>query len=167
MLASALVMAASFAHTAPFTWDGGGNDDNWQTAGNWNPDGAPASDGTAALTFSGNTRPGPYNDFVAGTAFAGINFVNNGSGNMNKAFSLSGNRLTLGGNIATAVSSPALTDTIALDLTLSANQTVTANTDHHLTITGAINESGGSQGLTKIGWEILPLKALTPTQEKP
>ncbi len=28
---------------ATFTWDGGGGDDNWGTANNWNPNGAPSS----------------------------------------------------------------------------------------------------------------------------
>lgn len=38
------------------TWDGGGADSNWGTAGNWNPDGTPTY-GTA--TFSGTTRTNP------------------------------------------------------------------------------------------------------------
>ena len=38
------------------TWDGGGADNNWNTAANWNPDGTPAY-GTA--TFSGSVRNGP------------------------------------------------------------------------------------------------------------
>src|SRR5213594_2242325 len=38
------------------TWDGGGIDDNWTPAANWNPDGTPAANGTASIIFGGATR---------------------------------------------------------------------------------------------------------------
>src|SRR5437870_4637150 len=46
--AVAILLAPAFAR-AGNTWDGGGANDNWNTAANWNPDGIPAY-GTA--TFS-------------------------------------------------------------------------------------------------------------------
>ncbi len=41
------------------TWDGGGTDNNWTTANNWNPNGAPLNNGTANVSFAGATRPTP------------------------------------------------------------------------------------------------------------
>ncbi len=41
------------------TWDGGGADNNWTTPANWNPDGVPANNGSAPVTFGGVTRPSP------------------------------------------------------------------------------------------------------------
>jgi len=158
MVLLGLVMSATFAYTAEFTWDGGGTDDNWVTPGNWNPDGAPADDGTAVLTFSGNTRTGTSNDFAADTGFAGINLVNDNSAGKTSAFSLSGTRLTLGGNITTTGSSATIIDTIALDMILDADRTVTANSKHDLKITGDISETGGSQALTKTGGGALYLQ---------
>lgn len=134
----ALIMAASFAHADVFTWSGGGADNGWLTDQNWSSGLAPADNGTASLTFSGSTRLSPDNDFVADTVFAAIRFSNNGSTGKKSAFSLSGNRLTLGGDITTIESSAAITDTAALDMTLSASRTITANKLHHLTITGNV-----------------------------
>jgi len=40
-------------------WDGGGTDDFWGTANNWNPNGVPANDGTANIIFRGSIRLTP------------------------------------------------------------------------------------------------------------
>ena len=46
----AFFLALRSVWAATFTWDGGSAiDSNWTTAANWNPDGAPANDGTADL----------------------------------------------------------------------------------------------------------------------
>src|SRR5947207_12901759 len=44
------------------TWDGGSASDNWSSAENWNPNGAPANDGTANVTFAGSVRTAPILD---------------------------------------------------------------------------------------------------------
>src|SRR5262245_11618762 len=44
------------------TWDGGGADDNWSTAGNWSPNGVPLNNGSSSLTFAGNSRLTPNVD---------------------------------------------------------------------------------------------------------
>lgn len=92
-------------------WDGGGADDNWQTAANWIGDVAPLPG--ASLVFAGNVRTTPVNDFPVDTAFASISFAS-GAGN----FTLSGNAVTLtGGSLANAVASGTMT--CALPLTFS------------------------------------------------
>lgn len=58
-------------------WDGGGGNDNWTTAANWDNDVAPLA-GTD-LVFAGSTRLTPNNDFPAETSFASITF-NSGAG---------------------------------------------------------------------------------------
>ena len=50
------------AVTATFIWDGGGADNNWSTAANWNPDGMPDNDGTADIVFTGQVRLSPVLD---------------------------------------------------------------------------------------------------------
>lgn len=150
--ASVLVLAATTAaQAATFTWDGGGTDNFWQTDANWNPDGKPATDGTATLAFSGNTRNAAANNFTENTVFAGINLMNDGTSGKTAAFTLSGTSLTLGGNITSTAASAAITDTISLPFLLSGTRTVTVNNNHHLTVSGVIGETGGSFGLIKTG----------------
>ena len=145
---ASLVLAAQ---GATFTWDGGGGDNNWTTAANWSGDVAPASDGSSVLAFTGETRPTPANTFAADTVFAGINLLNDRSSGKTAAFTLSGNRIVLGGNIVSTSASSSLTDTVSLPLVLNGSRTLTANSNHHLTLTGIIGEIGGAQGLTKTG----------------
>lgn len=40
-------------------WDGGGTNDNWTTANNWNPNAVPANNGTANIGFRGTVRLTP------------------------------------------------------------------------------------------------------------
>ena len=115
--ASVLVLAATTAaQAATFTWDGGGTDNFWQTDANWNPDGKPATDGTATLAFSGNTRNAAANNFTENTVFAGINLMNDGTSGKTAAFTLSGTSLTLGSNIPSTAASAAITLDEILDL---------------------------------------------------
>jgi len=156
-----LVCCAASAGT--FTWDGGGADNNWQTDANWTPDGKPDADGSAALVFSGTARTAANNDFAADTVFAGITFGNDNSSGKTGVFTLSGNRIVLDGDIATALLTVngTLTDTIALPILLSGTRTITLNQaaskNHNLTISGTIGEIGGSWGLTKMGGGTLTL----------
>ncbi len=134
-----------------FTWDGGGTDNYWLTDANWSGDLAPADDGTAALVFAGAARPVTTNDFAVDTVFAGISLANNTTNSLS-SFTLTGNRMVLGGNLTTTASSlGTLADTLSLDLLLNAPRTITVNSSHNLTVSGVIGETGGSQGLTKTG----------------
>jgi autotransporter-associated beta strand protein len=142
---------------ATFTWNGGGTDSNWQTDANWSGGSKPASDGSAVLAFSGGARTSAANNFDADTAFAGINLLNDASSGKTAAFNLSGNRVTLGGNIVSTTATAAITDTLSLPMLLSNTRTVTQNNNHHLTISGVIGETGGSFGLTKSGGGTLKL----------
>lgn len=58
LLAAGLALAPRLA-AAGDLWDGGGADNNWTTAANWSPDGAPTNNGTRSLTFSGGNRLTP------------------------------------------------------------------------------------------------------------
>jgi len=134
-----------------FTWNGAGADANWQTDANWVGGSKPASDGSAVLAFSGGTRTAAANNFDADTGFAGINLLNDASSGKTAAFTLSGSRLTLGGNIVSTAATAAITDTLSLPLLLSGTRTFTQNNNHHLTVSGVIGETGGSYGLIKTG----------------
>ena len=138
-------------HAGTFVWDGGGADNNWSAAANWSTDIAPGTDGTAALSFSGATRTAAANDFAANTVFAGLSFLNDASSGKTSAFTLSGNPITLGGNVVSTTASSAITDTLSLPLLLNGMQTFTLNNNHHLTVSGVIGETGGSFGLIKGG----------------
>ncbi len=72
------------------TWNGGGTDTNWMTAGNW--DTLPVA--LDNLVFDGTTQLTNNNNFAAGTQFNGITF-NPTAG----AFTLGGNAVQLGGDI--------------------------------------------------------------------
>lgn len=160
-LAVGLACPRVFAVT--FTWDGGGADGYWQTPTNWVGDAAPASDGTAVLAFAGNTRPAATNNFTADTVFAGLNFPNDFSSGKTAVFTLSGNRITLGGNMTTTVPTVngVFTDTITLDLVLNGTRSITVNntytTNHDLIVSGVIGETNGPWGLTKTGGGSLTL----------
>ncbi len=150
---------AAGAHATTFTWDGGGTDSLWKTPANWNTDTTPDSDGTAVLSFAGATRAVTTNDFTADTLFAGMTFANTTSSGL-AAFTLTGNRLVLGGNITTLqATSGTLNDTIALNLLLNASRTVIVNAAHNLTISGVIGETDGTQNLSKTGNGELTLSA--------
>ncbi len=163
MIASAMLAQSAAVQAELFTWDGGGADNNWLTAGNWNTAGAPADDGTATLAFSGNMRTAAVNNFTNGTVFAGINFLNDYSSGKTAGFTLSGSRITLAGDVTTQLLTlnGTINDTIATDLTLNGFRTFTvdfaASKAHNLTVSGNIGETGGAQGLVKGGGGTLTL----------
>jgi fibronectin-binding autotransporter adhesin len=125
------------------TWDGGGGNDLWSTAANWSGDVAPLVDDY--LVFAGTTRLTPSNDYTADTRFGSITF-NNTAG----AFTLSGNRITLGGSIT---NSDADAQTISLPIILSATRTIDAASGS-IVLSGIISGTGG---LTKAGANQLTL----------
>lgn len=56
------VFFAIAAQSATYTWDGGGADNNWSDAANWNPDGAPVSANMTTVRLTGETRTSPSQD---------------------------------------------------------------------------------------------------------
>src|SRR5262249_36760547 len=97
---------------APATriWDGGSPvHSNWATAANWVGDVAPLP-GVDSLEFPGTAaRKANTNDFV-GAAFLGLAFTGSG-------YALSGNPVTLGGNLTAGPG--AVNDSVNLNLTLN------------------------------------------------
>jgi autotransporter-associated beta strand protein len=139
----ALALAVSLVPTSAAwaqTWDGGGSNNNWTTANNWNPNGAPVNDGTADITFSGNTRLRPNA---------------NGAKNINSlTFDSAAGAFVSGGSILTIngggiLSSATVAETINNNIVLGANQTWTVSDPAStLTVRGIV--SGGS-ALNKAG----------------
>ena len=113
------------------TWNGGGANDNWTTGANW---GGTAPLAGSSLTFGGTTRLGPVNDFAADTAFTNITF-NNTAG----AFILTGNRITLAGNVT---NSDADLQTLNLDMILGATRTFNVNSGS-MAVGGILSGVGG------------------------
>ena len=130
-------VCVSSLHAQTATWTGGGVDDNWTSGANW-AGGTPPTAGNA-LGFGGTTRLTPVNNLTADTSFAGITF-DAGAG----PFTLSGNRITLGGNV---VNNDDDLQTIDLALILSATRTFDAASGN-IALGGTLSGSGG---LTKAG----------------
>jgi hypothetical protein len=88
-LALGLVLSTS-PHVAAqtITWDGGGANNNWNTAANWVGDVAPVSGNT--LSFAGSNRTDAFNNFAANTVF-NLYFASAAS-----PFTLSGATIALG-----------------------------------------------------------------------
>jgi autotransporter-associated beta strand protein len=93
----------------PKVWDGGGANNNLNTASNWGLNESPRKFDT--LSFAGATRLTPNNDFGAYTEFRSLAFSNNAG-----AFVLGGNAITLGDRVTDDSASP---QTINLNLDLS------------------------------------------------
>ena len=136
------------AVTAIRTWDGAFANGKWSKGGNWGGTAPVAGD---SLAFGGNLHlTDNDNDLAADTSFAGITF-NAGAG----AFTLSGFRITLGGDVTNSSTN---LQTINLAMILSANRTFTTLTGGgNLTIGGVLSETGGAQGITKAGAGTLTL----------
>jgi fibronectin-binding autotransporter adhesin len=154
ILAGGSLLAISSA-SADQTWDGTGGDDFWNTPANWGLDGLPNF--ANAITFSGTTRTTNVNNLTAATTIGGINFTNSTAG---QAFSISGNSITLGGNIVTTASSGAgITDILDLNLILNADRKINTGALHNLTISG-ISQTG-TRKLTKEGAGTLTISGST------
>ena len=84
-------LAAAPAAAATRIWDGGGADNNWMNAANWNNNVAPVS-GDDLLFPAGVIDTVTVNNFPAGTKFGAIAF--------NGPYTVDGNRILIGGTIA-------------------------------------------------------------------
>ncbi len=168
MLKRTLISALSFLSVVATTqgvnliWNGGAANDNWSSSLNWSGVSFTAGD---ILQFGGSTRLTPVNDLAVDTLVGGIDF-NNNTFVGTTAFTLSGNRITLGGNISTAAVTggtfnATITDQINLDMVLNATRSITVNNNadktHNLTINGSISDGGGSFGLNILGGSRLNL----------
>lgn len=160
------------------TWDGGGANDNWSTALNWESDVTPVfndPDNLARLFFTGSTRPTPNNDVA--NAFVNSLVFDSGA----DAFDIGGNGFTLTSilnndspmvqtlSTGTIVSDNATFSTInatgdASDDLLITSGIDTGSTDDVTTFAGAGSTSvsgivSGSGGITKNGSGALRLSA--------
>jgi hypothetical protein len=129
-----LVMLSVCVQAATYTWDGGGNNNNWNQNNNWNPDGAPGGGDGHDLIFAGTSRLTP-------NASGGNWTVNSLTFNSTAgAFTIGGGVLTLGGGGVTSNSTS--TQTINNQFTLAADQTWTAASGAIVTGTAYFNANG-------------------------
>jgi fibronectin-binding autotransporter adhesin len=68
-LAGSSLLAISSAQAQTFIWDGGGGDDNFGTALNWNTNTTPSTGSGVTLYFTGGTRTAPVNNYATGDIF--------------------------------------------------------------------------------------------------
>jgi autotransporter-associated beta strand protein len=152
LLAGSALLAVSTAHAAVIDWDGGDVDDsNWGSGDNWVGNAVPTW-ATDTIRFSGNTRNAAVNNLAADSLIGPIRFINDGSAGKTNAFTLSGARITLNGNIDTfAMTTGTITDVIELDMILNGNRIVTPNLGHDLTISGVISQDVTGRQFIKQG----------------
>jgi autotransporter-associated beta strand protein len=125
-----------------FVWTGQGTDSNWTTPGNWDLGAAPRPGD--ALIFGAGAGTGQKtanNDFPDGTKFAFLRFLDGG-------YTTTGNDLKLTAGISSA-STAGGTDTIALNVGLTATETFNIVGTTLIDVTGTI--SGTNLGITKTG----------------
>jgi autotransporter-associated beta strand protein len=115
-------------------WDGGGMDNNWSTAANWDNGAEPIF--PIGLTFAGSTRLVNNNDLSSITA-ASITFDAAA-----EAFVLNGNGITLAGNLGFN-GNPAVpvTQTVNLSMGWTGSETIDTPTNGGLTLGGDITSS--------------------------
>jgi hypothetical protein len=113
---------------AASTWTGLGSDINWGTSGNWNA--SPVF--PTALTFAGSTRL-VNNNNLSSITVNGITF-DAAAG----AFVLGGNPITLNGIIGFSANPAApMTQSVNLNMVLSANETIDTPANTNLVLTEA------------------------------
>lgn len=125
------------------TWDGGGADNNWSTAANWNPDAVFATGGSPS--FSGTTRLTPFND-LTGLSVAVFNFASSAG-----AFVVSGNSVTLTGDSTNSATNK---QTINLTLRLgggSSRNFNVVNVAGETEISQPIEVISGTANMVKVG----------------
>ncbi len=114
-------------------WNGGGSDNNWSTANNWQKTPAAGSN----ITFAGANRLTSNNDTLS--SVGSITFSSTAG-----AYSLTGNAVTVSGGITNNSTS---TQTIGINLTLSAAQQFNAASGN-LAVNGTIATGGNTLTVT-------------------
>jgi len=156
-LSSLSVLFVGQAFAAAKTWTGGGADNNMMTAGNWSG-GAPSAGDALIFPYgsgaSGVPRKSPVNNFPGGTGFDSITFSGSQGASESTDYVISGNSMVLTNGIteSTAGAFPF----ISANVTLGANQTVSAASSGGVELGGAVaigthniifNDNGGSISL--------------------
>ncbi len=142
----AAILAIGPAASAQSTWNGGGADNNWGTAGNWNQ--APSF--PADLVFDGGTRLAPNNNLTNPVV------RNLGFGAGAGAFVIGGNAFTLGDD-ATADYRDGGIDH-ADDSLQTINTNITVSRGHHdiVTTTGGLTLGGALTRNAGAGVQFMP-----------
>ncbi len=147
----AIGLLACVTQASAQTWDGSSST-LWNTGANWVSNVAPVNG--AALIFDADTPAianlSTSNDIAALT----VNSITIDNGSTAGVFTLAGNAITLAGNIATTGSTGTPTHLISLNMTMSAERTVTTALNNNLEISGAIS---GAFALVKAGAGTLTL----------
>jgi hypothetical protein len=161
-MSSLLVLGMPHAFAATRTWDGGGSDNNMNTAENWSTDVAPIAGDD--LVFPANQPRLTINNFTNGTSFNSIVF--SGAATQNSRYTITGNALTVVGGITNSMTGSQTGQAIWADLTLGGTQTFTLGSSlgfgalnlssYDLTISGSTNVDitsslSGSGLITKQG----------------
>ena len=82
-----VVLMAVPAQAVTFLWDGGGADNNWSSAANWNPDtSAPVSASSTVVQLDGTNRVTATQDIAAPFVLNRLDF-SNGPAGFNKPIS--------------------------------------------------------------------------------
>lgn len=131
-------LGAGTARAANKTWAAAPTNDLWSTGANWGGSAPVAGD---ALSFGASSVVELRNDLTNGLSIAGITFNNAAS-----AYTITGNPISLGGNLAVGTGITA--ESLGLDMALTGNRTVTVSSGT-LTLGGVISGTGFS--LTKAG----------------
>lgn len=152
-----LTLLSHAADGATLTWLGDVNA-NWNggTSGsntNWISNTLPVNGDSLIfdLTQVGVANLSNMND-LTGLTLGGTNAISlTNDGGTDTGFTLTGNAVTLGGNITSSGTTGTHTHTLSLGLILSGTRTLTAVTGTTIVIDGTISESGGSFGFLKSG----------------
>lgn len=153
-----LGVAISLLHTTPTfaatkTWTGTAGDQQFNTAGNWSPSGAPTTGDDLVFPLSASDKA-PNNN-ISSLSLASITF----SGSGTDVYTLSGNALTLTGGITSNVSG-AFTGYITSAITVSGTQSWSVAADNVIGMEGVLSGSGA---LTKTGTGTLSLTGASPS----
>lgn len=118
---SILVAPKTFAATR--TWDGGGSDDNWSTATNWDTDTAPVNGDDIVFTLA-NSDINSTNDFSNLTVNSiTVNGVTDDASDSVNIFIT--NPLTIAGNVTSSVAGDSTRLTLRGDIVLGSDVTMT------------------------------------------